>query len=98
MGQFDEQSHAKASDDRLAGCSRERRALVGSMAAFGAGLADSVIVTTNVMALSSDGLIQIQNPQKCLAGEVRSLRRMLRPLQRRLQERFVDLSGTACTF
>src|ERR1700685_983380 len=55
MGQFDKQSRAKTSDDRLTAFSRERRALVGGMAAFGAGLASSVIVPRNMTAQSSGG-------------------------------------------
>jgi para-nitrobenzyl esterase len=54
LGQLDEQSRAKTSEDHLTGFSRGRRALVGSMAALGAGLASSVIVPTDVMALSSE--------------------------------------------
>ena len=50
---FDERSRARASDDRLTAFSQRRRALVGRMAAFGAGLASSTIVPPNVMALSS---------------------------------------------
>jgi para-nitrobenzyl esterase len=53
VGQLDEQSRAKTSEDRLTAFSRGRRALVGSMAALGAGLAGSVIVPTDMMALSS---------------------------------------------
>jgi para-nitrobenzyl esterase len=53
VGQLDEQSRAKTSEDRLTAFSRGRRALVGSMAALGAGLASSVIVPTDMMALSS---------------------------------------------
>ena len=53
MGQLDEKSRAKNSEDRLTVFSRGRRALVGSMAALGAGLAGSVIVPTDMMALSS---------------------------------------------
>jgi para-nitrobenzyl esterase len=53
VGQLDEQSRAKTSEVRLTAFSRGRRALVGSMAALGAGLASSVIVPTDVMALSS---------------------------------------------
>ena len=55
MGQFDEHLRAKTPDDRLTAFARERRALVGRMAAFGAGLAGSVIVPTDMMALSSSG-------------------------------------------
>jgi para-nitrobenzyl esterase len=55
MRQFDQQSRAKTSSDRLTAFSRERRALIGSMAAVGAGLAGSVIVPTDMMALSSSG-------------------------------------------
>ena len=55
MGQLDEQSRAKTSDDRLTAFSRRRRALVGSMAALGGGLASSVIVPTDMMALSLGG-------------------------------------------
>jgi para-nitrobenzyl esterase len=55
VGQLDEQSRAKTSDDRLTAFSRRRRALVGSMAALGAGLASSVIVPTDMMALSLGG-------------------------------------------
>jgi para-nitrobenzyl esterase len=54
LGQLDEQSRAKTSEDHLTGFSRGRRALVGGMAALGAGLASSVIVPTDVMALSSE--------------------------------------------
>jgi para-nitrobenzyl esterase len=53
VGQLDEQSRAKTSEDRLTAFSRGRRALVGGMAALGAGLASSVIAPTDVMALSS---------------------------------------------
>jgi para-nitrobenzyl esterase len=53
VGRLDEQSRAKTSKERLAAFSRERRALVGSMAALGAGLAGSVIVPTDLRALSS---------------------------------------------
>ena len=53
MRQLDVQSPAKTSDDRLTPFSRGRRALVGSMAAFGAGLASSVMVPTDMMAMSS---------------------------------------------
>ncbi len=49
------QSRAKTSNDRLTAFSRERRALLGSMAAVGAGVAGSVIVPTDMMALSSSG-------------------------------------------
>ena len=52
MGHFDEQLRGKKSDHRLTGFSRGRRALMGRMAAFGAGLAGSVIVPTNMMGLS----------------------------------------------
>jgi para-nitrobenzyl esterase len=53
--QLDEQSRAETSNDRLTAFSRKRRALIGSMAAVGAGLAGSVIVPTDMMALSSSG-------------------------------------------
>jgi para-nitrobenzyl esterase len=55
VGQFDEQLRAKTPDDRLTAFARGRRALVGRMAALGAGLAGSVIVPTDMMALSSAG-------------------------------------------
>jgi para-nitrobenzyl esterase len=51
--QFDERLRARVSDDRLTAFSQRRRALVGTMAAFGAGLASSTIAPPNVMALSS---------------------------------------------
>jgi hypothetical protein len=47
VGQSDEQSRARTSEDRLTAFSRGRRALAGSMAALGAGLATSVIVPTD---------------------------------------------------
>jgi para-nitrobenzyl esterase len=55
MRQFDQQSRAETSNDRLSAFSRERRALIGSMAAVGVGLAGSVIVPTDMMALTSSG-------------------------------------------
>src|ERR1700677_2093232 len=55
MRQLDVQSPAKTSDDRLTPFSRGRRALVGSMAAFGAGLASSVLVPTDMMGLYTGG-------------------------------------------
>jgi para-nitrobenzyl esterase len=55
MRQFDQQSRAETSNDRLPAFSRERRALIGSMAAVGVGLAGSVIVPTDMMALTSSG-------------------------------------------
>jgi para-nitrobenzyl esterase len=55
MRQFDQQSRTKTSNDRLSAFSSERRALIGSMAAVGAGLAGSVIVPTDMMALTSSG-------------------------------------------
>jgi para-nitrobenzyl esterase len=51
--QFDERLRARASDDRLTAFSQRRRALVGRMAALGAGLASSAIAPPNVLALSS---------------------------------------------
>jgi para-nitrobenzyl esterase len=51
--QFDEQSRAKNSDGGLTDFARRRRALFGGMAAFGAGLASSVILPTDVMARPS---------------------------------------------
>jgi para-nitrobenzyl esterase len=53
VGQFDEQLRAKTPDDRLTAFAKGRRALVGRMAAIGTGLAGSVIVPTDMMALSS---------------------------------------------
>ncbi len=53
MRQFDEQSRANNSDGCLTDFARRRRALVGGMAAFGAGLAGSVILPTDVMAQPS---------------------------------------------
>jgi para-nitrobenzyl esterase len=55
MRPLDEQSPAKISDDPLTAFSRGRRALVGSMAAFGAGLASSVMAPAALMALSTSG-------------------------------------------
>jgi para-nitrobenzyl esterase len=52
---LDQQSSAETRDERFTSFSRGRRALVGSMAAFGAGLAGSVILPANVMALPSNG-------------------------------------------
>jgi para-nitrobenzyl esterase len=52
---LNQQSGAETTDERFTSFSRGRRALVGSMAAFGAGLASSVIVPANVMALPSNG-------------------------------------------
>ncbi len=53
MRQFDEQSRAKNSNRCLTDFARRRRALVGGMAAFGAGLASSVILPTDMMAQPS---------------------------------------------
>ncbi|HET6219172.1 MAG TPA: carboxylesterase family protein [Acidobacteriaceae bacterium] len=53
MRQFDEQSRVNNSDGCLTDFARRRRALVGGMAAFGAGLASSVILPTEVMAQPS---------------------------------------------
>lgn len=53
MRQFDEQSRAKTSGGCLTDFARRRRALVGGMAAFGAGLASSVILPTDVLAQPS---------------------------------------------
>jgi para-nitrobenzyl esterase len=55
MRPLDEQSPAKISDDPLTAFSRGRRALVGSMAAFGVGLAGSVMAPAGLMALSTGG-------------------------------------------
>jgi para-nitrobenzyl esterase len=55
MGQLDQQTTAKASNDRLTAFSRERRALIGGIAAVGAGLAGSVVVPTEMMASSPSG-------------------------------------------
>lgn len=53
MGQFEEQSSAKKTDTCLTDCGRRRRAFVGGLAAFGAGLASTVILPTEVMAQPS---------------------------------------------
>ena len=55
MRPLDQQSSAETRDERFTSFSRGRRALVGSMAAFGAGLAGSVILPANAMALPSNG-------------------------------------------
>jgi para-nitrobenzyl esterase len=52
---LDQRSSAETTDERFTSFSRGRRALVGSMAAFGAGLAGSVILPANAMALPSNG-------------------------------------------
>jgi para-nitrobenzyl esterase len=53
VGQFDEVLPRKTSDGGVTVFSRERRTLIGSMVAFGAGLAGSIIVPTDMMAQSS---------------------------------------------
>jgi para-nitrobenzyl esterase len=53
VGQFEEQSSAKKTDTCLTDCGRGRRAFVGGLAAFGAGLASTVILPTEVMAQPS---------------------------------------------
>jgi para-nitrobenzyl esterase len=53
VGEFDEQSRAKTSEDCLTPFSMRRRALMSGMAIFGTGLASSVIAPTSMRALSS---------------------------------------------
>jgi para-nitrobenzyl esterase len=53
VGQFDEVLPGKTSDGGGTVFCRERRTLIGNMVAFGAGLAGSVLVPTDMMAQSS---------------------------------------------
>ena len=93
MRQFDEQSCAKNSNRCLTDFARRRRALVGGMAAFGAGLASSVISPTDMMAQPSHAA---GDEMPC--GRARSLLPKPPPSQKPLQGKSVDSSGTAYTF
>jgi para-nitrobenzyl esterase len=53
VGPFTKQSRRKISSDPLTDFSRNRRALLGGVAVFGAGLAGSVIAPRDMLALSS---------------------------------------------